>query len=287
MSSHRIRNISKSVNPVFKIGQLLKLKELFDKHHWHIDESLELSYFERYVRTLSRLQEEQQNFIIKLSERFLHLPQADYPMCLVKSIKHLREEHMDDNLLLACCLPKSDIGKVKSSMAVLYQFKGTTIKSQVDLGKHYVIESFTPATIAHINVDKSHFVLVDDFVGTGETAKGAIDYIHELFPALSDNKRISILSIVAMKEGIDAITATGATVYASIICKRGISDYYRGEELVNAKDTMEAIEQRLKKLKPEFQFGYGQSEALVCMERCPNNTFPIYWYTKHDAPYER
>ena len=120
MSSHRIRNISKSVNPVFKIGQLLKLKELFDKHHWHIDESLELSYFERYVRTLSRLQEEQQNFIIKLSERFLHLPQADYPMCLVKSIKHLREEHMDDNLLLACCLPKSDIGKVKSSMAVLY-----------------------------------------------------------------------------------------------------------------------------------------------------------------------
>lgn len=90
-----------------------------------------------------------------------------------------------------------------------------------------------------------------------------------------------------MKEGIDAITATGATVYASIICKRGISDYYRGEELVNAKDTMEAIEQRLKKLKPEFHFGYGQSEALVCMERCPNNTFPIYWYTKHDAPYER
>lgn len=287
MPSHRIRNISKTINPVFKIGQLLKLKELFDRQHWCIDEGFELSYFERYIRTLSRLQEEQQNFIISLSERFLHLPQTDYPMHLAKSIKLLREEHLDDNLLLACCLPKPDIGKVKSSMAVLYQFKGTTIKSQVNLGKHYVVESFTPDIIAHTNVNKSHFVLVDDFIGTGETAKGAIDYIHELFPVLNDNKRISILSIVAMKEGIDAIIATGATVYASIICKRGISDYYRDEELANAKATMDAIELRLNNLKPEFHYGYGRSEALVCMERCPNNTFPIYWYTKHDAPYER
>ena len=287
MSSHRPRNIPKPVKPVFKTGQLLKLKNLFDKQHWDIEEDQELSYFERYVRTLSNLKEDQQDFIIGMTERFLHLSQSDYPKRLVNPVRELRAAYPNDNLLFACCLPKSDIGKVKSGMAVLYQFKGATIKSKVDLGKHYIVESFSPELISRVNVEGSHFVLVDDFIGTGETAKGAIEYIHELFPSLKDNNRISILSIVAMQQGIDAISSTGATVFTSTTCNRGISDYYTGDELNKAKDTMDAIEQSIKKLEPEFRFGYGQSEALVCMERCPNNTFPIYWYTKHDAPYER
>lgn len=287
MSSRRPHNVSKPSKPVFKAGQLLKLKDLFDSQHWDIDEDVEFSYFERYIRTLSGLQEDQQDFIIKLTGRFLHLPISDYPKYLVDPAKRLRKDYPDDNLLFSCCLPKNDLGKAKSSMTVLYQFKGATLKSKVDLGKHFVIESFTDELIANINMDVSHFVLVDDFIGTGETAIAAIDYIHELFPALKDNSRISVLSIVAMQEGINSIEATGASVYASKICTRGISDFYEGAELTEAKDTMTAIENTLKRLKPEFRFGYGQSEALVCMERCPNNTFPIYWYTKHDAPYER
>ncbi len=281
------RNKLLPTKPVLRTGQVVKLKELFDKQRWAINEDEEFSYFERYLRTLSRLQEDQQDFIITLTERFLHLPQTEYPRYLVKSVKQLREDFPTDNLLFACCLPKTDIGKAKSSMAVLYQFKGATIKSMVDLGNHYVIESFSAETIVHFDLEHSHFVLVDDFVGTGETAIGAIEYIHELFPGLEDNRHISILCIVAMQAGIDAIKKTGATVYTSTICNRGISDYYKGDDLSRAIDTMRNIELKLKNLNPDFYFGYGHSEALVCMERCPNNTFPIYWITKRDAPYER
>ena len=287
MSNHRPRNIAKPTKQVFKAGQIGKLKALFDKQHWEVIEDEDFSYFERYIRLLSHFCEEQQNFIMKLTERFLHLPQSEYPKFLVNSVRQLREDFPNDNLLFACCLPKTDIGKVKSGVAVLYQFKGSTIRSRVNLGKYYVVESFSPEFVSNINLDNSHFVLVDDFVGTGETALGAINYIRELFPAMEGNDRISILCIVAMQKGFDAIKEAGASVYSSVICSRGISDFYTGEELLRAKEVMQDIEQSLKKLKPEYHFGYGHSEALVCMERCPNNTFPIYWYTKNDAPYER
>ena len=36
----------------------------------------------------------------------------------------------------------------------------------------------------------------------------------------------------------------------------------------------------------DFNFGYGGSEALICLKRCPNNTFPIYWHGKK-SPYSR
>ena len=48
---------------------------------------------------------------------------------------------------------------------------------------------------------------------------------------------------------------------------------------------MRSIEEIIK-VNDQNIFGYGQSEALVCMERCPNNTFPIYWLPKK-APYAR
>lgn len=287
MSFPHHRLSTKQPKPVFNASQYAKLKTLFEQQHWDIDEDLELSYFERYVRTLSCLQEDQQDFLIGLTGRFLHLPQTQYLNHLVGLVRRLRIDHPAENLIFACCLPKEDIGKTKSSTTVLYQFKGSTIQTQVDLGKHYIVEKITPEFVQATNLAKSHIVLVDDFIGTGETALGAIKYIRELFPALTDNSKISILSIVVMQQGKQEIEKTGATVYASIIRTRGITDNYTGAALTDAQNKMTAIEQTLKGLKPQYHFGYGQSEALVCMERCPNNTFPIYWYTKRDAPYER
>lgn len=287
MSSPRHRVPAKPPKPVFNANQYAKLKTLFEQQHWDINEEMEISYFERYVRTLSCLQEDQQDFLIGLTRRFLHLPQAQYLNHLVGLVKQLRIDHPDENLIFACCLPKEDIGKTKSSTTVLYQFKGSTIQTQVDLGKHYIVEKFTPEFVQATNLSRSHIVLVDDFIGTGETALGAIKYIRELYPALIDNSKISILSIVVMQQGKQEIEKTGATVYASIIRTRGIADNYIGDALTDAQNKMNAIEQTLKGLKPQYHFGYGQTEALVCMERCPNNTFPIYWYTKKDAPYER
>ena len=42
---------------------------------------------------------------------------------------------------------------------------------------------------------------------------------------------------------------------------------------------MDDIEKRLK-VNENYRRGFKESEALVCMLRCPNNTFPVFWSTK-------
>lgn len=272
--------------PELKLSTLTKLHDLFLDKGWVIDEDSSISYFNRYVQTLLTLQQEQQDFLVDLSHGFIHLPTPTYLDLLIKPLQQLREEDTKTNLLFACSLPKEDIGKTKSSQAVLYQLKGSSIKTKVDIKPSLVIESWSDFTWELLKNSKFRIILVDDFIGTGETAIAAADYIKELFPEMNP-QLISFLCIVAMKEGIAMIEANGYKVYSSIQCGKGISDAFTGEELQKATQNMQAIEATLTKVTDKNKFGYKQSEALVCMERCPNNTFPIYWLTPKIAPYER
>lgn len=268
------------------IGQYAKLRTLFEQQNWEIDEELEISTFERYLKTLSKLSVKQQDFIMQLSSRFLHIGQDKYLKELLGPLKKLRDKYSNSNLVFLPCLPKEDQGKTKSSSAVLYQLKGTTVKKYIQLEKHYVCESISKDAFSRLENQNFLIVLVDDFVGTGETALGAVDYVRELCPFMEDNVQIKVLCIVAMQDGISKLSEKGIELFCEHIETKGISDYYTGNELVKAKEQMNSIEKILK-TKAKYHFGYGESEALVCMERCPNNTFPVYWATKELAPYER
>ena len=79
----------------------------------------------------------------------------------------------------------------------------------------------------------------------------------------------------------------GVKTYYAIERRKAITEEICECKREAAASTMHSIENRLKKLKKMYCFGYKESEALVCLERCPNNTFPIYWLTKDLAPYER
>lgn len=284
--SKRIRRRKTQPQTSLAFNKLVQLRNLFDANQWEIEEGTEISFFDRYVRTLTGLKEHQQDFMLSLSKRFLHIPQSMYLENLVNPIKRLREIYPNKTLIFAACLKKEDIGKIKSSTTVLYQLKGTTIKSKVNIGKYIIVDELNADTANRLNLSDAQIVLVDDFVGTGETASNAAAYVRELLPIVK-NEHICILSIVAMQNGRDALEYQGIKVFNRITCQRGISDYYSGQQLHSAKTEMEGIERTLRGLKPVFRFGFKQSEALVCMERCPNNTFPIYWLTKGVAPYER
>ena len=280
----QLRNIPPKVS--LTINKLVQLKELFESNHWEIEEGTDISCFDRYVKTLSGLNDSQQTFLLNLSRRFLRIPQSDYLENLIAPVRHLREVYPGKTLVFTACLKKEDIGRIKSSAAVLYQFKGTTIKTKINLGKFRVVDELNANTAMKLSLKGDQIVLVDDFVGTGETASKAAAYVRELIPQVS-NDNICVLSIVTMQNGKAVLENQGIRVFSKVTCVRGISDYYSDSQLVVARTEMESIENTIQDLKPDFRFGYKQSEALVCMERCPNNTFPIYWLTKGVAPYER
>lgn len=265
-----------------------KLYQLFEYKGWDIDKGFNTGTFERYYRTLEDLNHEQQNFFLQLSRDFLHIPGDCYTDNLIPAFSNLIDDYPKNTLYFTCCLPEDEQGHIKSSATVLYKFKGTTLKQKVDFKNTSISVINNFSSLKQIrSFQNKMIVLVDDFIGTGKTAIDAVNYARKELPYLKDKAQIAVLSIVAQEEGIHLLSSFGVKVYTTHIIKKGISDKYTGDALVEARQYMNEIESQLKKLKPEFKFGYEQSEALVCMERCPNNTFPIYWYTKKNAPYER
>lgn len=268
----------------FSSDQLAKLMNLFVKQGWEIDSNSETSIFNGYVHMLSQLTKEHQNFIMKISERFLHLGIDKYSDELLGPLRQLRTDFHDDFLLIAPCLSEKEQGVIKSGSIVVYQLLGTSFKTKINLGQHSICRSKLVDFMCRVNKDNLRVVLVDDFVGTGETAWNAVQYVKKIQPSL-DYKDIVIVCIVAMQAGIEFLAQKGVRTYYANVEKRGITDYYQGNSLAYATKVMSDIEAKMK-VKNIFRFGYNRSEALVCMERCPNNTFPIYWLSKN-APYAR
>lgn len=272
--------------PQLSITRLEQLRALFAEKRWPIDEDIELSVFERFYKTLSVLDDNEQSFLIDLTYRFDHIPLNNYLELMKPSLQQLRKDAGKNTLLFVTCTPKKDAGTVKSSSTVLYQLKGTTIKQQLDLTPTLVVDNIT--RIPRYKIDKSTtIVLVDDFVGTGDTAVAAVEFIHELVPSLKDNTQIILFCIVALHQGIERMNGIGVKTYYAIERRKAISEEMSETNRDSAVSLMQGIEKRLKKLRKEYMFGYKGSEALVCLERCPNNTFPVYWLTKNIAPYER
>ena len=113
--------------------------------------------------------------------------------------------------------------------------------------------------------------LIDDFVGTGNTVISAAEYL--IKKGVSKDS-IAIVSLVSMMQGVDFLKENGYNIYTCQLCNKGISD--DPCDTSRNKTIMEAIESAIK-VTDDYKFGYGASEALVRMERTPNNTFPIYW----------
>lgn len=278
------KNIIKLEEKPVSAQSYFKLHKLFIYKQWDIENDNNLSVFNRYYSTLKILDQKQQDLFIDLSRKFIHIPNEKYLEKIIPSLTNLINDCVGETLYFAPCLPERDLGKIKSSTSVLYLLKGSTLKTRIDFKdiKYCICEN-----VSNLKFNKHDFkiILVDDFIGTGETASSAIEYVMKTLKI--DCNHIKILSIAAHNIGIKRIEQLGIKLYYSIMVKKGITDLCECQKKEDAKITMEQIEQKISKLREEFKFGYGKCEALISLERCPNNTFPIYWRLKNISPYER
>lgn len=265
------------------VGMFNKLIKLFDQKGWNRELSSSNGIFMRYVKTLSSMDQTCQRFMMELSERFEYIYGEEYHKCLANLLNNIIDKYSSYNILIARdfqCYNAIN-KKTKSSSFVFYEMEGIEVRS---LLKHEVtfidnIQKFKQRGIKNNEI----LVVVDDFVGTGKTLLTAVNnYI-----SIGVNKsQIVIMTIAIMEKGLKYLQIKEVDVFYNFELKRGISDYYEGKNLTRKVELMKKIESNINGLKPQFQFGFEHSEALVCMERCPNNTFPIYWL-KEDAPYAR
>jgi hypothetical protein len=165
---------------------------------------------------------------------------------------------------------------------MLYSSRLTLPQVQNLAGKNFKHYSDPDLLKQHTNRKKSMILIVDDFIGTGNTAEDALkDYNLRL--RIEDDLPI-VVALVAQEQGIQKLSKLGVSVVATIIRKRGISDNSEIVDKPRAIELMKTIERQLS-INSKYSLGYGRTEALVSMMRTPNNTFPIFWWPQ--MPKER
>ena len=131
---------------------------------------------------------------------------------------------------------------------------------------------------------RKHFFVVDEFLGSGKTAKIAYkDFLNET----KGNATLEFIYVAGMKEGFDNLKSAGASYYCPWVMTKAISDKYPAEDVQDKKDTMLSIETTLatviNKVKlSDNSMGYGDAQAVYCMRNSniPNSTFPVFWWYK-------
>ncbi|MBE1556285.1 phosphoribosyltransferase [Sporosarcina limicola] len=286
--------MNRKLKKELKLETFLKLREIFNKKDWEIedDDSNEMSLFNRFSSLLSELSLEEQNLTLELTERFTKIDFDDYMTHIKKAIaKFISEGSIDmtkiTRIHIAPLISPEDFGKSKSSTMVHYLFKGSIrYINHIGNKKLYYTDDLN-IDYNQINKEGNILIVVDDFIGTGETACSAIDYLIDEKNVIKE--KIVVISIASLEQGIQLLSEKGIYHYSSVVFNKGITDYCSTKEELDYKlEIMDSIETKIKAHKNE-RLGYNKSEALITLIRTPNNTFPLFWKEKgaRVAPFPR
>lgn len=242
------------------------------------------SRFNRFCERLCTLDAEEQRLVIELTRRFTAIGGTEYPQLILKLMNCLHSQNLPvfsevEKVFILPLIAPEDRGRTKSSSVVWYHCREELIRYSPLLADKTVLccDIEKASWIKNLKINEL-VILVDDFIGSGETAVSAVNWLTDSFG--TDPKQIVILSIAALEMGIDHVRQkTGVEVYAYYIFRKGISDYYSDDQRDGCLKTMAGIEDKLK-VDSDFRLGYAQSEALISLIRTPNNTFPVFWKKK-------
>lgn len=124
-----------------------------------------------------------------------------------------------------------------------------------------------------LNEATTLLIVVDDFIGTGETAVESLNFIKDNFEIKNNN--IRILALAIQKNGFERLKEYKIKIYYSHLLKKGITEYYDSNIVSSKIELMKKIEKKIG-VKEKEKFGYNGSEALIRLIRTPNNTFPVF-----------
>lgn len=223
----------------------------------------------------------QQGLLFELLNRFEYVPYAKYTQFI-------------DNLALDICTDP-DILDHNTQIVALAADSGADSSQYVisdlkflmdDLGwkRHKFTNTHGKAYQTYKLGLHKNIVLVDEFVGSGQTVLNRVSAISRVF---NDNGivdySIRVKVLVSTEHALNKLKADGIKITAQHLIKKGISDYGTEEDRATNIRTMLEMESILKDFihdKKLPSFGYNGAEALYYRDRgnVPNSVFPIFWW---------
>lgn len=206
--------------------------------------------------------------------------------------------YVDSNMLREAC--KNLVHQIENVWNLLPE--NTIVSAMCDNsepdGSQYLVQSMknkfsedwkgrlSNSIVASIHEVKNddNLVLVDDFIGTGNTAyRKATWCVKKAREMGITNLKIYLCSLAAMCSSFKVIEHSADDVYSVYWLNKGISEEAPNEKLASYTKSMLRLEESLswpENVKKKYSFGYRQSESLFSIEsiNVPNNVFPIFWW---------
>ena len=245
--------------------------------------------FDRFCKRLCQLEtDDQRDLVIELTKNFLWVKSERYEQYLYKGFLKLFSDNSwdlgaNEKVFICPLMRENDFGKNKSSTYLAYLCQSFNFRKLGAFQENQVRILNSPKTLKDKRCKEvSKLILIDDFIGSGETAIEALTYIKSL--NLNKEIKIYVLALVAQNEGIKIIESKGAKVFANEVRNKGISDSFPKSEVKIKIEEMKKISAKIG-ADQKFKLGFMDSESLVAMLRTPNNTFPVYWYERFNEDY--
>jgi len=268
-----------------------KIFKIFVSKGW-TSEYLYETPLDNLCELATNLNKEEVSLLIELIERYNWLNSNKFNGLIVSTLKKIEKKKIEacNKMHLFPIQKPNDEGKTKSGDSLVYNIRGVSaMVPEFGDKKIGIINSFSD--FAQLNVDKNEIILlVDDFLGSGDTFNRCLEKILEINSSIAQN--LHVFAIAIHTDALRKIESLKIPTYYGHWEKKGISDYYDGNEAMTRVDLMTKLEKRLK-INPNYSLGYGKSEALITLIRTPNNTFPIFWDNyeikgeKKKAPFPR
>lgn len=227
---------------------------------------------------LSLFDEEEKKFLLECLKRYSFIRASEYKYAITTLYYRFNNKNptwKENSKIFA--IPKKN-AQVSNSDEFFFNFwKINNIKNECK----YDIREFSDCLDLF---DK--FILIDDFVGSGNTVIKYLEEVYEEFPALK-RKPLHILCLYTTNSGELALKnyATSKRVNLSLYWyKKGDKffkdgHYYSGQDLVDKINLYNRIwEEKYNNPKDPHKYGYANTQALFSLnENTPNNTLGIFW----------
>ncbi len=260
----------------------IELISVFKEQNWDIEESIggENSVFDMFCKRLEELDSDaDRELMLELTRKYLVVDLEEYGKYMIDVFRKFIDRNKDkigktEVIHMFPVQDKDYPAKTKSGNVMCYLFQGNLMRrfDEFRNKRIRIIETFDG--LEKYKEDIECLLLVDDFVGTGDTILGCINLIEEKG---IKKEKIKALTLVMQEQGRNAVEEYGVEIYSAVLRNRAITDNYSMEEAEKKIAQMKNVSKRIK-AKKELYLGYKESEGLVSMIKTPNNTFPFYWH---------
>lgn len=273
-----------------KTNTLFKIYKLFESKNWRIEQRENISsLFYRYCERLKLYDENEQDFIIELSNNYERVELSIYLESFYESLILLGDRIFDKYefiYIYPLLKPNANYSKTKSAGFLHYMLDSDDYRWLSEK----IIVSHNFNQLKKFDTKKSFLIFIDDYVGSGDTVVETISSFWEFenFKHLIPKENIKVVTIAAQEKGIVNVKKQlSIEVVTNKILKRGITDFF--EDFEDKKNKMREISKKLN-VANDLELGYKDCEGLITMlQKTPNNTFPVYWHETRNkvAPFPR